>query len=308
MIMADRSSVKGVDISYWQKGIDYEALKSAGVEYAIIRAGLSESPDKELEAHVKGCIDVGIPYGFYWYSYAGNIDEARREAAACVKAIAGCPAPAYPVFFDAEESSVARALGREAMTDVALAFVKAIEDSGYPAGVYANPSWLENEYNKSRLMSATDIWLAHWTWDPAKPSPYSYGQKMWQWGIINVKGYDVDADICYVDYPAITARWYDSSNKKTVEQLAREVIGGLWGNGVDRAAALRAAGYDYDAVQAEVNRILKEGSDKKSVGEIAVEVIRGKWGAGDERRTRLTAAGYDYSAVQAKVNEMLSGK
>lgn len=306
--MSEALSVKGVDISYWQKGIDYAALKSAGAEFAIIRAGLSESVDKELEAHVRGCIAAGIDYGFYWYSYARNTDEARREAAACVKAIARFPAPAYPVFFDAEENSVAQSLGREAMTDVALAFVKAVEDSGYPSGVYANPSWMENEYNKSRLMSGTDIWLAHWTWDPNKPSPYNYGQKMWQWGLINVKGYDVDADICYVDYPALTAKWYDERNKKTVEQLAREVIGGLWGNGVDRAAALTAAGYDYDAVQAEVNRILKEGSAKKSVNEIAIEVIRGKWGAGSERRERLTAAGYDYAAVQAKVNEMLSGK
>lgn len=306
--MSEALSVKGVDISYWQKGIDYAALKSAGAEFAIIRAGLSESVDKELEAHVRGCIAAGIDYGFYWYSYARNTDEARREAAACVKAIARFPAPAYPVFFDAEENSVAQSLGREAMTDVALAFVKAVEDSGYPSGVYANPSWMENEYNKSRLMSGTDIWLAHWTWDPNKPSPYNYGQKMWQWGLINVKGYDVDADICYVDYPALTAKWYGERNKKTVEQLAREVIGGLWGNGVDRAAALTAAGYDYDAVQAEVNRILKEGSAKKSVNEIAIEVIRGKWGAGSERRERLTAAGYDYAAVQAKVNEMLSGK
>lgn len=303
--MSEALSVKGVDISYWQKGIDYAALKSAGVEFAIIRAGLSETVDKALEAHVNGCAAAGISYGYYWYSYAKSAEEARREAAACVKAIARFPAPEYPVFFDAEESSIAAALGREAMTDTALAFVKAIEESGYPAGVYANPSWMENEYNKSRLIGNTDIWLAHWTWDPAKSSPYKYGQKMWQWGIINVKGFDADADICYVDYPALTANWYAERNKKTAEQLAREVIGGLWGNGIDREAKLTAAGYDYAAVQSEVNRILKEGSAKKSVDTIAIEVIRGKWGAGEERRQRLTAAGYDYDTVQKRVNDIV---
>jgi hypothetical protein len=44
---------------------------------------------------------------------------------------------------------------------------------------------------------------------------------------------------------------------KTVDELAREVIRGLWGNGTDRKNRLTAAGYDYYAVQARVNEILK---------------------------------------------------
>lgn len=299
--------IKGVDISYCQKGVDYNALKAEGVEFAIIRAGISESVDTVLDANVNGCIKAGIKYGFYWYSYARTVQQARREAAACVKTISKYPAPSYPIFFDGEESSIAKALGRETMTDIALAFVEAVEESGYPAGVYANPSWMEAEYNKARL-SDTDIWLAHWTWSPDKPSSYNYGQKMWQWGTINVKGFTVDADLCYIDYPAQTEKWYKERGKKTVEQLAQEVIGGLWGNGVDRAAKLEAAGYNYDEVQAEVNRILREGASYRSIDEIAVEVIRGKWGAGQERYDRLTAAGYDYSTVQGRVNEMLGIK
>lgn len=45
--------------------------------------------------------------------------------------------------------------------------------------------------------------------------------------------------------------------KKTVDELAREVICGLWGNGADRRNRLTAAGYDYDAVQKRVNELLK---------------------------------------------------
>lgn len=300
--------VNGVDISYCQEGIDYKALRAAGIEFAIIRAGIGESVDNVLDANVNGCIKAGIKYGFYWFSYARTNEQARREAAACIKAISKYPAPDYPVFFDAEDNGVAKALGREAMTDVALAFVGAIEDGGYPSGVYANPSWMESEYNKARLIESTDIWLAHWTWSPDKLSSYNYDQNIWQWGLINVKGFDVDADICFVDYPALTAEWYANRNKKTVEQLAREVIEGMWGNGVDRAAALEAAGYDYNAVQTEVNRQLKEIASYRSIDELALEVIRGKWGNGQERYDRITAAGYDYEKVQAKVNEMFSRK
>ena len=95
--------------------------------------------------------------------------------------------------------------------------------------------------------------------------------------------------------------------KKTVDELAREVIRGEWGNGSDRRVRLTQAGYDYDAVQNCVNEILTCASApaKKTVDELAREVIRGEWGNGSDRRVRLTQAGYDYDAVQNRVNEIL---
>ena len=45
--------------------------------------------------------------------------------------------------------------------------------------------------------------------------------------------------------------------KKTVTELAKEVIAGKWGNGQDRKNRLTAAGYDYTAVQNKVNELLK---------------------------------------------------
>ena len=97
---------------------------------------------------------------------------------------------------------------------------------------------------------------------------------------------------------------------KSVDELAQEVISGLWGNQPERQQRLEAAGYDYYAVQARVNEILAPApapTPSKSVDDLAREVIRGDWGNGQERKDRLTAAGYDYSTVQARVNEMLSG-
>ena len=94
---------------------------------------------------------------------------------------------------------------------------------------------------------------------------------------------------------------------KTVDEVAREVIKGLWGNGSARIANLQAAGYDYNAVQARVNQLASGNAapaPTKSVDEIAKEVLEGKWGNGADRQNRLTAAGYNYSQVQAKVNEL----
>ena len=77
------------------------------------------------------------------------------------------------------------------------------------------------------------------------------------------------------------------------------------GNGEERKNRLKAAGYDYAAVQTKVNQIAKGTANRKSIDAVAREVIRGKWGNGADRKKRITYAGYDYSAVQKRVNELL---
>jgi hypothetical protein len=89
--------------------------------------------------------------------------------------------------------------------------------------------------------------------------------------------------------------------KKSVQEIAKEVIQGKWGNGADRKTRLVAAGYNYAEVQAVVNDLLSV----KSVDAIAREVIEGKWDNGDARKKKIEAAGYDYAAVQKRVNELL---
>ena len=100
---------------------------------------------------------------------------------------------------------------------------------------------------------------------------------------------------------------YPKTNNKSIDELAREVINGLWGNGSDRKNKLISASYDYDAVQNRVNEILDGGkaTPSKSIDTLAKEVIRGDWGNGADRKKRLTAAGYNYDAVQKRVNQIL---
>ena len=113
--------------------------------------------------------------------------------------------------------------------------------------------------------------------------------------------------------------------KKDNTTIAREVLAGTcsdsrwstWGNGDTRKQRLQAAGYDYNAVQAEVNRLAGGGSaapaPKKSVDTIAREIINGTcsdsrwstWGTGSTRVSRLKAAGYNPTAVQNRVNQLL---
>jgi hypothetical protein len=97
------------------------------------------------------------------------------------------------------------------------------------------------------------------------------------------------------------------AKKKSNAEIAKEVLQGKWGNGDERKKKLKAAGYNYEAVQKEVEKLLAPATPKKkSNAEIAKEVLAGKWGNGDERKKKLKAAGYDYNAVQKEVNKLLS--
>ena len=97
--------------------------------------------------------------------------------------------------------------------------------------------------------------------------------------------------------------------RKSVSQIASEVIAGKWDHGADRKRKLQDAGYNYDAVQKEVNRLLTPKGERKpklTIAQLATQVINGDWGKGSDRKSRLTRAGYNYSAIQAEVNRRLS--
>lgn len=107
----------------------------------------------------------------------------------------------------------------------------------------------------------------------------------------------------YVEYSAPAPAEKPTAAAKTVEEIAKEVLAGKWGNGSDRTKKLTAAGYDPAEVQKIVNELCKPA--KKSNEEIAKEVLAGKWGNGSDRKKRLTAAGYDPAEIQALVNKLL---
>ena len=104
----------------------------------------------------------------------------------------------------------------------------------------------------------------------------------------------------YITYdmkPATTAK------KKSIDEIAKEVIAGKWGTGAARKSALTKAGYDYEDVQERVNELV---SGKKSVKTVAKEVLEGNWGNGAVRKNKLIKAGYDYEEVQKEVNKLLA--
>ena len=165
----------GIDVSEWQKTIDWEAVKAAGIEFAMIRAGYGQNNiDPQFKRNISECNRLGIPCGVFWFSYAYTEAMAIREAEYALAAVEPYKLD-YPIAFDYESDSVkyAKKNGVEPdkahVTGLAYAFCGRIEQAKYYAMIYTNPSYL-SKYFDSYIPKNYDIWLAQW---PSKPDPSS---------------------------------------------------------------------------------------------------------------------------------------
>ena len=247
----------GIDVSKHQGAIDWKAVtNSSAVDFVIIRAGYGKSAsqkDTMFEKNYAGCKENGIPVGAYWYSYAASVEDARKEAEVCLSVLDGRKLD-YPVYFDIEEQSQFKK-GKPFCSEIVKTFLEVIENAGYMGGIYASKSPLETYIDES-LRKKYTVWVAHYT---AKTT-YK-GHDMWQKSasgkVAGISGY-VDMDECYRDFPAeLSTDKPTNPAVKTIEELAREVLDGKWGNGQERKDRLTSAGYDYAKVQALVNTLVK---------------------------------------------------
>lgn len=100
--------------------------------------------------------------------------------------------------------------------------------------------------------------------------------------------------------------------RKTNDQVATEVMKGLWGNMPARKTNLQRAGYNYDTIQGIVNARINGSwqtptAPQPSISTIAQQVIAGSFGNNPQRADNLRRAGHDPVAVQAEVNRLLGG-
>ena len=177
----------GIDVSKYQLNIDWNAVKAAGIEFAIIRVGyrgygsgvLVEDP--YFKQNIRGATAAGLKVGVYIFSQAVNTAEAVEEASLCLNAVKGYHL-AYPIFFDTEYSTSRRDgradwLSKDARTTIAKAFCETIQNAGYNAGIYASASWFTGQLHYSQI-SQYDIWVAHYGVD--KPA-FAYHYDIWQY-------------------------------------------------------------------------------------------------------------------------------
>ena len=255
----------GIDVSVWQRGMDFNKAKNEGVEFVIMRGMYGNAKDTEFDTNYIKAKNAGLGVEIYQWGRAANVAQAREEAQLLVEHCLKGKVFEYPIYYDVEDTILLNKSKNET-TEIIKAWAETIENAGYFAGIYMNQNCFENDVNGYELAELYSQWRAKWTTEDRKPN----GVQMWQFGgetnLIRsnkIAGYVCDQDYAYVDFPTIIKKAnlngfneIFSAPKKSVSQLAAEVINGKWGNGIARKNSLTNAGYDYNAVQSEVNRLL----------------------------------------------------
>ncbi len=189
----------GIDVSGWQKDIDFEKIKNAGVEFIIIKVGGTKGTngeyyiDSKFIQNIENANKYDIPVGIYFYSYASTSKEAINDAKWLLEQIKDYKV-SLPIAFDWEDWNDFNSynLSFFGLTSLAEDFLKTIEDAGYKGMIYGSKNYLEQIW----LPTKYDIWLAHYT----TQTNYQKNYKFWQIcddGIIDGIDTYVDIDIMY---------------------------------------------------------------------------------------------------------------
>ena len=219
----------GIDVSEYQGNIDWARVKSSGVEFAMLRlfSHVPDTPnyvvDAKLARNIEGAKANGIHIGGYFFSYARNVDDVRREAQMVVDLLKQYPATFdFPIVFDAETGDTKDGFDITSFAgDACEVFRSILEQNGYYVMVYANTSWFNSVINPSKV-SGTALWQAHYLnaykgYTPAQGKTVAASRPainnnngnvfMWQYtdkGTVSGIGTEcVDMNISYRDYSAI---------------------------------------------------------------------------------------------------------
>ncbi len=190
---------KGIDVSKYQGTINWAAVKSSGIDFAMIRTGFggeswSSQTDPYFATNYSNARANGIKVGAYHYSYATSVAMAQNEATLCLHILNGRQLD-YPVAYDVEDKSQF-GLSSNTLGQIVQAFCGKMQAAGYKTVVYSYYNFYKAHLT-SPLVSQYDTWIAHDT-TMTDFKPYT----MWQYGQRSVSGVSgaCDVDYSFYDY------------------------------------------------------------------------------------------------------------
>lgn len=195
---------KGIDVSRHQGFIDWKEV-AKDIDFAMLRGGYGESNfDDKILNNIYGCEKNNIPYGFYWFSYALNVNDAIKEAEKVIF-LAKHFKPLYPIAFDFEYDSIRYAndmrvtISNQLIIDMTTAFCETLEKAGFYAMVYSNQDFIKTRYGEN-IFKRFDLWYA-WLNETSnrKVNLHQYSHKGTVKGINGL----VDLNYAYIDYPSL---------------------------------------------------------------------------------------------------------
>lgn len=202
VLLSGAVGVKGIDVSLYQKNIDWEQVAASGISFAIIRCGFRGLntgrlvEDAYFRRNIEGAKAAGLRVGVYFFTQALNKTEAQEEAAMVARLCSNYSLD-LPVFVDSENAVGGRANGldKDTRTELIHIFCTDITAAGYQAGVYASKSRYYHELNTAELEQYV-IWVAQYN----NVCDYTGKKDYWQYSskehVNGIEG-NVDMDIVY---------------------------------------------------------------------------------------------------------------
>ena len=151
---------KGIDISKYQSGINYKALRAEGVQFAILKIIKKDmQKDDMFETHYKGCIEAGIPIrAVYNYSYATTVEKAKIDAKKVVEVLNGRN---IPVALDIEDASQKNL--KERLPQIINAYYEVIKGAGLKFCIYTGLSFYKSYIEPYLdMLNSTQFWIARY--------------------------------------------------------------------------------------------------------------------------------------------------
>lgn len=212
--------IKGIDVSSYQSKPDWAKVSNSEIKFAILRIHQKSGTDSSFEHNYKGCKSNGILVGGYKYSYALTPAQAIDEAESAISVLGGRGMD-FPIFYDLEWSQQ-RNLGKQAIENIAVAFLTRTKKAGYKVGIYCNLDWYNNVL--SDVLKKYDCWIARY---PASDNG-SVQERLrpsvgvgWQYSskgkVLGISG-NVDMNVFYKDYKE------EDTVKKTKLQIIHAII------------------------------------------------------------------------------------
>lgn len=317
--MPEGATLQGIDVSGHQKDIDWQKVKDAGIDFAILKIGNINArepdgwyTDSYFQRNVTECERLGIPYGVYAYSYAKNADDAVKGADHIIALLKGHN-PTLPVYLDLEDNSIKD-------TDhatIATAFCNTISAAGYTPGIYANASWFKNILTDPCFTnSGWNIWTAQYWYGQRYDASLGLGPEYpakfdcWQYSYLStVPGIDGYCDINYWYRVSTSDHWektedgvfYVSADGQPYK--GERLIGGKWYH-FDEGTGAMSTG--FTKLETKTVYYLEDGP--MAYGERRID---GKWYHFDEvtgaMSTGMTDLGYK-TVLYGEDGAMLYGR
>lgn len=303
--------MNGIDISAWQ-GDENIDLSKVPFDFCIVKATEGTSyKNRYFTSHCDKVLNKKKLLGAYHYANGGDVQKEADHFLTTVKKYIG---KAIIVLDWESRNNPQFGVNDLAWCAKWCAYVK--DKTGVRPVIYIQ---------KSAMLAVKKAGYRLWVAQYEDNNPTGYQLHPWNEGAYTctmrqytshgrLAGYDGELDLnkCYLTASAWRSlaskvKVATTSAKKSVDAIAREVLTGKWGNGDSRKSRLKAAGYDYNKVQAAVNKLVKTSqiTQDKIINAVVHEVIAGRWGNGQERIDRLKTAGYDPDKIQKRVNELM---